>query len=156
MTGIIGLIGNILRCSGERPWRRLPKDIRYLGVGLACAVVNNVLLISLSAAGVGVMAASLLALGPTLLIGYGLHVAVTFEAKSSSAAFLRYSAGIIAGYPVWLGTLFLLCDMLKLSVVVAGPLGTLLMFLWNYALTHWAFLGSNNLTMFLRLRRRRR
>jgi putative flippase GtrA len=99
------------------------------------------------------MAASLLALGPTLLIGYVLHVAVTFEAKASPAAFLRYGTGIIAGYPVWLATLFLLCNMLKLSVVVAGPLGTLLMFFWNYALTHWAFLGSNYLAVLLRLRR---
>lgn len=127
---------------GRRSWRRLHTDIRYLGVGLACAVANNVLLISFTTAGFGLVAATVVTLIPMYFLGYGLHVAVTFETGASLAAFLRYCVGITAGLPVWIVILYALVDVLKLPVAIAAPLGTVVMFLWNYALTHWAILGS--------------
>jgi len=120
----------------------LPKELRYLGVGATCAILNNVLLIGLVWLGVGWFAGTLITFGPVLAVGYALHTAVTFEARVSRTSFLRYAATIAAGHPVWIVVLFCLVDVIGLSVAVAAPAGTVVMFGYNFVGAHWAIVRS--------------
>lgn len=120
----------------------VPKELRYLAVGVTCAVISNILLIGIVSLGIGYVWGSLIILAPVILLGYALHAAVTFGTRFSAAALLRFAATIVAGQPVWIAILFVLCDVLRLPIVVASPLGTVIMFLLNYVATHWAILRS--------------
>jgi hypothetical protein len=121
---------------------RLQKDLRYLGVAAICAVVSNILLISIVNAGLGYLSATALTLFPMFFIGYGLHAGVTFKTKPSFIAFLRYCFTMLAAVPLWVAIIFVLYDVIKLPIVIASPVGTVIVFLWNYVSTHWALLQS--------------
>lgn len=128
--------------AGVFGWRRLPASLRYLGVGVFCAGFYNVLLISIVFSGIGYVPATMIAILPMCLVGYGMHVTITFEVKPSWRGFLRYSLSIFIAYPIWLALLFLLVDVLKLPIIIATPLGTVMLFFWNYLAAHWAILQS--------------
>jgi SAM-dependent methyltransferase/putative flippase GtrA len=124
--------------------RRMPlqKNIRYLAVVTICAIANNILLISLVKSGFDYFAGILLSYFPMILLGYFLHVSVTFEARPSLTAFGCYGVAMLANYPLWIGSLFVLSDLLRLPIVMAAPIGTAITFLGNYIATHWAILRS--------------
>ncbi len=122
--------------------RGTPSSLRYLAVGATCAVVNNLLLIGIVLAGLDYLRGLFVVSIPMLAIGFALHCLITFEAKPRLGAFLRYSAAILINYPLWIGSLFLSCDVAHLPIYVASPLATLFLFLWNYLATHWAILRS--------------
>jgi putative flippase GtrA len=123
-------------------WRRLPPGLRYLGVGIFCAGFYNVLLISIVLTGIGYVNATMIAFFPMCLVGYGMHVGFTFEKAASLRDFLRYCLGALIAYPIWLTLLFFLFDIFKLPIYLATPIGTLILFFWNFVATHWAFARS--------------
>lgn len=127
----------------QRWWRsRLRKEIRYLIVVTICALVNNVLLIALVKLGFHYFTSIWLAYIPMVLFGYCLHVSVTFETRPTLAALARYGLAMLANYPLWIGSLFVLCDLLKMPILIAAPIGTVITFFGNYVATHWAILRS--------------
>jgi putative flippase GtrA len=103
--------------------------------------LNNVLLIAVAAVGFDYLSSSLIICVPMLIIGFMLHSLVTFKTKATIGAFLRYSGAILSNYPVLIATLFLLCDITHLPVYIAGPIATIVLFVWNYVFTHWAMVG---------------
>jgi putative flippase GtrA len=117
---------------------RLPRFVLVSGV---CALLSNVLVISFAQVGLGYIAASLLAFGPVLLVGYALHSLVTFGTPVSQLSFIRYTLAMAANFPLWIGLLFVFCDVFKVAVAIAAPATTLLIFLWNYLSAKWAFLS---------------
>lgn len=112
---------------------------RFVMVGGLCAVLANAAIILLVRAGFGTLAATILAFVPVLLIGYALHAALTFRKQPSRAAFGRYALAMVANFPIWIGALYVLCDLLKVSITIAAPATTVLVFLWNYFSGGWAF-----------------
>ena len=112
---------------------------RFTAVGALCAVLSNVAVIALVRHGVGSLLASLLAFGPVLIIGYALHSAFTFGTHPSRITFVRYTLATVANFPVWAALLFLFGDVLHVSITLLAPAATLLIFLWNYLATNWAF-----------------
>jgi len=116
----------------------LPKNLRYVAVGVLCAALNNLALIVATAAGLNYLSAVFITCPPLLAIGYLIHARITFRIAPSFRAFLRYCAAMLANYPLWIGLMFLLCDVMRLPIVIAGPSGTALMFFWNFLSTHWA------------------
>ena len=74
-------------------------------------------------------------------IAYFLHTAFTFRTSRSGGGLLRFTAGVISAVPVWLASMALLCDGLDVPVVVAAPLTTLVVLLWNYMLARWSIAG---------------
>lgn len=120
------------------PFRNAPASLRYLAVGAICAVLNNLLLIGIVTAGLDYLRGLFVVCLPMLAIGFALHCWFTFETRPNFAAFLRYSIAILVNYPLWIGSLFVLCNLAQFSIVVASPLATLFLFLWNYLATHWA------------------
>ena len=47
-------------------------------------------------------------------------------------------AGIAIGYPLSLGLMILFCSGLGLPVLIAAPLATGVLFVFNYVSAHWA------------------
>lgn len=112
---------------------------RFAMVGAVCAVVTNIAIILLVRAGLGSVTATIVTFVPVLLLGYALHAAFTFRRAHSGVSFGRYTLAMAANFPITVGAIYLLCDVLKISVSIAAPATTLLIFLWNYLSGSWAF-----------------
>jgi putative flippase GtrA len=81
-----------------------------------------------------------------LPVGYLLQGRFSFAADRSWKNFLRYSAALLTNYPVAIVTLWLLCDLLGIKMAWASPIATVVLFVWNYATSYWAFsFGSRRL-----------
>ena len=118
------------------------RSARFVLVGALCALLNNLAVIVLVHRGLDAVLASLVAFGPVLIVGYALHVRFTFRTTASGRSFLKYTAANAANFPLWVVGLYLLCDLMRLSIGVAGSLLTLLIFAWNYLAARWTFLGG--------------
>ena len=92
-------------------------------------------------AGFGYAPGSILAPFAGIPTGYLLHAGFTFGSGRSWSAFLRFAGSIPTGFPISLVTVALLSGGAGLPMVVAAPVATLVLFVWNYATAHWAILG---------------
>ncbi len=113
------------------------KPARYLVVGAVSAAANNVIMIAGDAAGMNYWAAVLL----TFLVvppSYIAHTLWVFGVRASWAAFGRYVAGTISSFLVMVLAIGLLRGVLLLPMVVAAPIATIAMVLYNYLMTRWA------------------
>jgi len=116
----------------------LPK---FLAVSGVCAILTNALVILGVHWGLGTAAASALAFGPVLIVGYALHSLFTFSEHGARLSLVRYAIGVALNFPIWTGGLFMLRDLLKMPIVIAAPAMTGLLFVWNFASANWAVLG---------------
>ena len=71
-------------------------------------------------------------------IAYALHTRFTFAIRRSWQDFARFASSVAASFPINFVVITGLCSGLHLSVPVAAPITTVVMYLWNYASTHWA------------------
>lgn len=115
----------------------LPK---FLAVSAACAILTNALVILGVHWGLGTASASALAFGPVLIIGYALHSLFTFSAHGARLSLVRYTIAVALNFPIWTGGLFVLRDLLRMPIVIAAPVMTGLLFVWNFASANWAVL----------------
>jgi putative flippase GtrA len=115
---------------------------RFVMVGALCALLTNAAIILLVRAGLSTLGATVLAFVPVLLVGYALHAAFTFRRQPSRMSFGRYTLAVAANFPIWIGALYVLCDLLKIPVAIAAPATTLLIFLWSYLAGGWAFTAA--------------
>ena len=113
---------------------------RFVVVGGLCAVLNNVAVIALVRNGFGSVTASVIAFGPVLLVGFALHSLFTFATQPTRLMFGRYTLAMLSNFPAWAGLLYVFCDVLRISVSLVAPGATVLIFLWNYSSSRWAFL----------------
>jgi len=120
--------------------RLIDRGWRYTLVGLACAVANYVVMLTVDYLGghylLGILAGFLI----VTPIGYALHSWFTFAEPFSGRAFTRFAATVLAAYPIATAMLIVLCSGLRLSVAVAYPIAVVGMFAWNFAAAHWAIL----------------
>jgi SAM-dependent methyltransferase len=137
-----GLFSAPSQGQSERWSLNLPRNFRYLAVAATCAVVNNFLLIELVKVGVNYFVAIWLAYVPMVLLGYALHATITFRIDASSRTLLRYAMAMLANYPLWIASLFVLYHVMTLPITVAAPLGTVVAFIGNYLAAHWAIMNS--------------
>jgi putative flippase GtrA len=117
------------------------RPTRYVVVGAICAAVQNAVLILGDRAGIHYLVTSFASIAVVTPLGYWLHSDFTFAEKLSLRAFLRFAAGIVAAIPVFLLTMATLCSVLGLPMIIAAPIGTVVLFAWNYLAAHWAILG---------------
>jgi putative flippase GtrA len=118
------------------------RSARYFSVGAFCALTHNAVMILGDLAGAHYGPMTLVSFAITTLLGYCLHAAVTFRERLSWRAFARFAAGVATGYPISFVVMAILCSGLGLPVVIAAPVATIALFLWNYACAHWAILGN--------------
>lgn len=114
------------------------RTTRYTLVGAACAVTYNVIMIAGSRSGADYISLTVLAYLVMTPMAYALHTRFTFAIRRSWQDFTRFAAGVAASIPINFIMIATLCSGLHLSVAVAAPVTTVVMFLWNYASTHWA------------------
>jgi putative flippase GtrA len=113
---------------------------RFVVVGGLCALLTNVAVIALVRFGFGSVSASVIAFAPVLLVGFALHSLFTFATQPTRLTFGRYTLAMLSNFPVWAALLYVFCDVLKVSVSLVAPGATVLLFLWNYVSSGWAFL----------------
>jgi putative flippase GtrA len=110
----------------------------YTAVSIFCALLHNGIMIGLDHLGVYYplcLTASAAVLLPT---GYVLQSRFTFDHAMSRRGFTRYSLALITNYPVSLVTLWVVFDRAHLPMLYAAPLSSAVLFVWNYATSHWA------------------
>jgi putative flippase GtrA len=115
---------------------------RFASVGALCALLSNILVIAFAHYGFGYLVASLLAFGPVLLVGYALHTTITFKTTSSYLSFFKYTVAMAVNVPLWIGALWIFCDLFNSPVAIAAPTTTALIFLWNYLSAKWALVAA--------------
>lgn len=116
------------------------RTARYTIVGAICALTYNAVMILGDLAGGHYAPMTVLSFGIMTPLGYLLHSHFTFREKLSSRGFLRFASGVAAGFPLSLLSMAILCTGLGLSILIAAPIATITLFLWNYASAHWAIL----------------
>jgi putative flippase GtrA len=114
---------------------------RYIIIGGVCALISNILIIGFARSGFNYFLATCLAFGPVLLVGYALHTSFTFETSASWLSFGRYTLSMLVNYPVWFASLYLFCNLFGVSVTIAAPATTIILFIWNYLSAGWALLA---------------
>lgn len=112
---------------------------RFAMVGALCALLANAAIILLVRAGLGTVVATVLSFVPVLLVGYALHAGFTFRSQLSRVSLGRYTLAMAANFPLTIGALYVLCDLLRIPVTIAAPTTTVLIFVWNYLSGGWAF-----------------
>lgn len=112
---------------------------RFLGVGLACAVLHNLVMIMGDIAGWHYAASSVVSLLVVTVLGYQLHSRWTFpDAARGRTSFLRYAITVSANYPLSLLGLFVLVDLMGASVPLASLVVTVVLLAFNFTANRWA------------------
>ncbi len=112
---------------------------RFLTVGLACAVLHNVIMIAGDAFGLHYVVSSVLSYALVVVAGYGMHSAWTFPgAERGRMPFARYAVSMSVNFPLFVAGMYALVDLAGLSVPVAAPLVTVLLIAFNFVATRWA------------------
>lgn len=120
---------------------------RFLVVGFACALLHNAIMILGDRVGLHYAVSSVLSFCIVVTLGYRLHSGWTFsQAEQSRSSFVRYAFAASANLPLSIAGMFVLVDLGGMSVPLASPLVTVLLFAFNFAASRWA----------LRVRRARR
>ena len=114
---------------------------RYTLVGLTCALSNYVVMLAVDYAGGHYLLGTLVSFTIVTPLGYALHSRFTFAESFRLKAFLRFTASVAFTYPVAVAVLALLCSGLGLSVALALPIATCVLFAWNLVAAHWAILS---------------
>ena len=121
------------------------RTARYTIIGAICAALNNLLIIGGDFLGIGYVAMSIAAFAVVTTFAYLMHTSLTFRERASIRGLLRFSSGVAAGFPLFFLLMAILCTGLGMPVVIATPLCTIALYVWNYALAHWAILGQGRL-----------
>lgn len=110
---------------------------RYAQVGLLCALINNAIVIGMDRIGYHYAASVTLGFLVVMVVGYLSHAAYTFRVAPSVGGWLRFVGANLSGFPLSMGSMFVLCDIFGLGASVAMPIATVILFAWNYLLAHW-------------------
>ena len=111
---------------------------RYLVIGAGCAVLNNAILIGADQAGLHYVAATALTFLTTVPLAYAAHAVWTFNAQLSWRGLARFVAGSLSSLVVAALTIAALCGALGLPMVLAAPLATGAMVIYNFVMARWA------------------
>lgn len=128
-------------CAGIRVLKLptlLREPSRYLVIGAACALLNNIILIGGDAIGLHYAVSILMTFVLVLPASYVAHAWWTFRVSTSWSAFGRFIGGsisslIVASFAVWLFR-----GELGLPMLLAAPLATVTMTIYNYVMAKWA------------------
>ena len=124
-----------------RPQRSLAgRSWRYTAIGLVCAVANYAVMLANDYLGGHYLLGTVISFLIVTPMAYVLHSLFTFAEPFSRKAFMRFVAGVASAYPVAAGLMIILCSGLRLSVAIATPIATVLIFGWNFAAAHWSIL----------------
>lgn len=111
---------------------------RYVVIGAACALLNNAILISADLAGLHYAVATAVTFLTTVPLAYATHAIWTFEARVSWHGLARFVAGSLSSLLVAGLTIAALRGAMNLPMLLAAPLATIAMMIYNFVMTRWA------------------
>jgi putative flippase GtrA len=112
---------------------------RFFTVGLACALLHNVIMIGGDWAGLHYVISSFLSFAIVVGFGYLLHSGWTFpSAQRGAMPFGRYALTMSANLPLSLVGMFVFVDLADLPVGIAAPVVTVLLAAFNFIGSRWA------------------
>jgi putative flippase GtrA len=132
-------ISGIVTRLGEWANPHVERSGRYFVVAVVCAILHNSIMIGLDRLGAHYVVCQTASAAVLTPAGYLLQGRMTYRTERSWRDFGRYAAALLTNYPVAIALLWLLCDMLKLDMMWAAPISMLVLFVWNYATSTWAF-----------------
>ena len=113
---------------------------RYLAGGALCALLHNIIMICGTQLGIVYPVMLILSFCITTPIGYLIHSVFTFEKARSWIRLQRFLLTAIMGFLGSMMLMVLLCTALRVPVIIATPVATVLLFLWNFTSARWAIL----------------
>lgn len=113
---------------------------RYLAVGVFCALLHNITVICGTQFGIAYPVALIVSFCTTTPVGYFLHSVFTFDRAPCWNRLQRFLVTSIMGFLGSTLLMVLLCTGLRVPVIVATPVTTVLLFLWNFTSARWAIL----------------
>jgi len=114
----------------------------YLLVGITCAILHNVTMIAGDFVGLHYVASTLISYLIVTCCAYALHSIVTFGRELSANSFFRFALGMAANLPGSLFLMFVFCDVAGIAVAIAAPASTVILFIWNFAVSYWAIVAN--------------
>ncbi|WP_445192412.1 GtrA family protein [Sphingomonas sp. Tas61C01] len=114
------------------------RTLRYTLVSIGCALLHNVVLIVMDASGASVIGCQVASAAILLPVGFILQSRITFASERSWRGFFRYAAALLTNFPVVLAVLWLARDQAGLSMWMAAPISSVVLFCWNYMTSTWA------------------
>lgn len=117
------------------------RTMRYTMIGAFCALLNNLAIIIGNFLGIHYLPMTIASFVIVTPLAYLLHAGFTFKEPGSLRGFLRFAAGLATAFPVFFLFMAILCTCLRVPVVVAAPVTTIVLYVWNYATAHWAIRG---------------
>lgn len=113
--------------------------LRFYSVGLACALLHNLIIIAGDLLGLHYVTSSLVSFVIVVSIGYALHSAWTFpRAERGRTSFARYAVSMSVNTPLFIAGMFVFVDLAGLPVALASALVTVLLMAFNFIATRWA------------------
>lgn len=126
--------------AGARERPLLERGWRYTLVGAVCAIAHNAIMIAADHVGIHYLLGTVISFFAVTPLGYLLHSRFTFAEPPRLKAFARFVGGVAMAYPISVAMMVVLCSGLSLSVVIATPITTAALFVWNFVAAHWAIL----------------
>jgi putative flippase GtrA len=119
-----------------------PRYLRYLAVSLLCATTNNIILIVGDHLGFGYVELTILTFVLTNSGAYFLHSRFTFRRRSGVSNYWRFMAGGAFAVPLAIALLAIMCSVWGLPMIIAAPVQTVLMVIYNYLNARFAITSS--------------
>jgi hypothetical protein len=110
----------------------------YSVAALALALLHNAIMIGLDWLGVHYLFCQLASAAVLLPVGYLTMSSAIFRTPRSWTAFAGYSIVLISNLPISLALIWLLRGHLDLPMVVAAPLSSFVLYMWNYVASFFA------------------
>ena len=124
----------------------LRRGPRYLAVTAFCFAFNNFLLLALSWQGLHYLWCVLIAMMVMIPLSYWLHARFTFAKPCEWSTFVRFATTQAVNVPGSLLLFYLFRDRLHLSMNIAVPLSTTLMFAWNFVSAWWSMQAARQVS----------
>jgi putative flippase GtrA len=120
------------------PLRIAAAPSRYVVIGVICALAQNGVMIAGSEVGLHYFWGTMLCFATVTPFAHLCHCRFTFKERWSLYGLVRFAGGVATAVPVSLAVMMLLCSGLRLPMIYAAPVVTVVMVFWNYASARWA------------------
>ena len=114
------------------------ESFRYIVVGLASALIINIILIGGSFLGVNYGTSLVVAFCVSVTGAYLSHAKFTFREEYALDGFLRFVSANLLGFGLTVALIVLLHDLMDIPLWIASPATSVILFFYNYLSARWA------------------
>lgn len=115
-----------------------PSVLRYSVVSGICLAIHNAVMIATDFLGANLWQAVLLSFCVVVIVGFLLHSRYTFRTERSWRGLGRYTMAMSLNIPLALLATGFWHEILQLPMILAAPLATVIMMIFNFFASRWA------------------